>query len=108
MNYKIIYHDGDTVDLNTKVQSGRLTVDDDYLRIGGDSNVSVPIKSLVSAELFRLHNTGRMVKIIHSQGSLFVSVVRLNLFGYFVIVNFFATGSLQIRLRDIISANEHV
>jgi hypothetical protein len=104
-NYKVIYHDGETIDLRTKVCSGRLTIDESHLRISSAFNVSIPINSLLSTELFRLHNTGRMVKIVHSQGTLFVSVIRFNLFGYFALINYFGTGSLHRRLQDIISAN---
>ncbi len=108
MRYKVIYHEGEKVDLKTKARSGRLSIDKDYFHITGDSDVMLPIKSLLSAELLRLHHIGRMVKVVHSQGSLFVSVVRLNVLGYIVIVNFFGTGSLHRELRDIISANECV
>ena len=49
---------------------------------------------LRSVELFRLHGLGRMLKIVHADGTLFLSVIRFSLLGYFAIVNFFATGQL--------------
>ncbi len=93
------YHVGDTLGLKTKAATGRLFVEDDRIVIQGDSQVSIPFKSLRSVELFRLHGTGRMLKIIHTEGTVFGSVIRFSLFGYFAIVNFFETGKLARLLQ---------
>lgn len=103
MSYKIIYHEGSNVDLGTKACSGRLSIESNHLRIRGEVELSFPLDSLVSVELIRLHHTGRMIKIVHTHGLLFVSVVWFNLFGVFAMVNFFATGRLLRELQDRIA-----
>ncbi len=42
-----------------------------------------------------------MLKVVHSEGTIFLAIVRLNLWGYFFITNFFATGHLCEELRAI-------
>jgi hypothetical protein len=43
-----------------------------------------------------------MLKIVHADGTLFVSVIRFCLFGYFAITNFFGTGRLHHELEAAI------
>ena len=62
--------------------------------------MSVPLGSIRSVELLRLHGTGRMVKIVHAGGTLFVSIIRFSFFGWFVVANFFATGKLARTLQS--------
>jgi hypothetical protein len=101
MKYKIIYHEGATIDVKTKVKSGLLFLSDDALVINEDSKSnSISFTTIESVEMFRLHGLGRMIKIKHSLGTLYLTVVRLNLFGYFVIINFLKTG----RIYDLIKA----
>jgi hypothetical protein len=94
MRFKVIYHLGDSIDLRTKVASGHLVINDERFVIDGTPPVSVSTADLRAVELFRQHGVGRMLKIKHAGGILFVSVVRCNLFGYFAIINFFGTGRL--------------
>ena len=102
MPYKVMYHVGETIDISTKAATGRLSLDDGLLEIVGKSRVAIPVKTLRGVELFRLHGAGRMLKIGHAAGTLFVSVIRFNLFGYFAVVNFFGTGRLHRELEDAI------
>ncbi len=99
MTYRVIYHDGPAVDLKTKVKAGYATMTDEALVIEGKTTSEVPYRSITSVDLFRLHGLGRMIKIDHSSGVLFVSVVRINIAGYFVIINFVRTGYLHEELR---------
>jgi len=43
-----------------------------------------------------------MLKVMHEGGTLFVSVIRFNLFGLFAVVNFSATGRLHDELQAAI------
>jgi len=99
-----MYHIGETIDISTKAATGRLSLEDGLLEIVGGSRVAIPVKTLRSVELFRLHGTARMLKISHAAGTLFVSVIRFNLFGYFAVVNFFGTRRLQLQLEGAIRA----
>lgn len=108
MSYKVLFHQGESIDLRTKARSGRLSVVEGHIHIVGESDLSIPVEHLCSVELFRMHNTGRMLKIVHNQGTLFVTVIRFNLFGYLAMVNFFATGRLQKELQSLIGNQNSV
>ena len=97
--YRVIYHDGPTIDLKTKVKAGYATMADDALVIEGKTTLKIAYTTITSVDLFRLHGLGRMIKIDHSSGALFVSVVRINIAGYFAIINFAKTGHLHEELQ---------
>ncbi len=100
MPYKVLYHVGESVGIKSKGAVGILSVEDCRLVIQGEHAVSISLKSLQSVELFRLHGVGRMLKIVHMDGTLFVSVIRFCLFGVFAVVNFIATGRLKDELQS--------
>lgn len=102
MSYKVLFHIGEAVDLKTKVAIGRLSLEQDQLLIHGVTDITIPFDALRSVELFRLHGIGRMLKVCHTAGTLFISVIRFNLFGLFAVVNFFATGRLKLELEAVI------
>jgi hypothetical protein len=102
MNYKVIYHCGDEITIKTKTKSGRLSLTDTNFIISGKEIIEIPTKEIKSVELFRLHGLGRMLKIQHTNGNLFVTVVRFCLFNMFAIINFFKTGALNRELNEII------
>ncbi|MGY3618972.1 hypothetical protein [Bradyrhizobium sp. USDA 10063] len=103
--YRVIYHIGDTLNLQTKGLEGRAALTQDALTITGPSPIEVPIRELRSAELFRLHGLGRCIRISHDRGTVYLAVVRVVLFGgYFASINFFQTGKLARRLREAIAA----
>ena len=57
-------------------------------------------QSIRSAELFRLQGLGRMIRIEHAGGTLFLTVVvRFCIAGQFATINFFKTGKL-LKLLD--------
>lgn len=103
MEYKVIYHVGESVGLKTKGDVGRLTLSQEGLRIEGTSPVWVPRDCLSTVELFRQHGTGRMLKVSHKNGTLFVSAVRFTLFGLFAYVNFVKTGKLKRAIEALIA-----
>jgi hypothetical protein len=49
---------------------------------------------VTSVEMFRLHRLGRMLKLVCRERTVFLTVVRIKLFEYFVIINFFRVGEL--------------
>ena len=100
-HYKVISHCGESIQLSTRAMTGTLFLEPGMLTIAGEQRMAIPFDSLRSVELFRLHGTARMLKVVHIGGTLFVSVIRFSLFrGYFAVINFFATG----RLRDELNA----
>lgn len=105
MNHKVMYYQGEQIDLKTKVAVGRLEVGDGRLFIQGKQELTVAFDSLQSVELFRMHGIGRMLKVQHSDGTLFVAVIRCCLFGLFAISNFSGTGRLRDAIQLAINQN---
>ncbi len=101
MNYKIIYYVGDEINIKTKVEDGILTWREQSFLISGQSSLEILFSSLVSAEMFRLHGSCRMLKVVCVERTIFLTVVRINIAGYFIIVNFFKTGELFEKLKQI-------
>ena len=103
--YRVIYHIGDTLNVRTKGLEGRAALTEDALTITGPLPIEVPIRELRGAELFRLHGLGRVIRISHDRGIVYLAVVRFALFGgYFASINFFQTGKLVRRLREAVEA----
>jgi hypothetical protein len=79
---------------------GYARLDDSGLRIEGPGGFDIPLGELQEAELFRLHGLGRVIRIEHRQGRLFLAVTRL-MIGQFAIIDFFKTGALHKDLAAI-------
>lgn len=103
MTYKVIYYEGESIDLLTPARVGRLSLAGGQLSIEGDSSVSIRLESILDVELNRFH-LARMIKIQHRGGILFVATVRFAFFG-FVMGNYFATGRLNKELQAIVLVN---
>lgn len=104
MGYKVMFQRGDEVGLRTRGAAGRLELEADRLVITGDSEIAIPYRSLHSVEMFRLHGTGRVLRIVSREGTLFVMVIRFSLFGWFALIDFFGTGQLLGRIESILPA----
>jgi hypothetical protein len=101
--YKVFFYRGDELTLKTRVMKGHAWVDEQGVHITSDvGSFVVPSTDIRSVELFRLHGLGRVIRIDHAQGRLFVAVVRL-MMGQFAIINFIKTG----RLREDIAGLVH-
>jgi hypothetical protein len=104
MRYKVVYSLGPTIDVKTKVSTGVLSLADGYLVIEGKFPVSVRLDTIRAVELFRLHGLGTMIKAVHDNGTLFLSVPRFTLFGLFLLINYFKTKELHEALVGAIEA----
>ena len=105
MEFKIIYCMGDSIDIKTKVESGKAFLTENALMVEGPTPLSLDLSSITLVEMFRLHNTGRMIKVVSVSGTLFLSVVRFSVFGYFAVINFFKTGALFEMLKKVAHNN---
>lgn len=101
-NYKVVYNQDDALDIKSKVKSGIATLTEADLEIKGNDGdvILIPLSNIRIVQMFRHFGLARMIRIEHAQGTLFVTVTRLNIFGYFVSVNFLRTGELFKRLRS--------
>jgi len=105
MNYKVLYHEGADVSLKTKGTTGQLSIEGDDVVIRSESDVRIPLASIQRVEPLRMHGTGQMIKLTHSHGTMFLSVIRFSLFGVFAVVNYFGTKRLEDELRDAINSS---
>lgn len=101
-NYKVAYHQDDILDIKSKMNSGTATFTDADIEITGHCGEAIRIAftDIRLVKMFRLFGLGRMIRIEHTQGTLFITVTRLNVFGFFISVNFLRTGELFKRLRS--------
>jgi|GEM_PF-4422590 len=106
MRCKIIYHVGRELTLKTKVCSGVVTFQSESVCILGASTLTIPFSSITTVEMFRLNGLGRMIKLVFAENTIYLSAVRLNLFGYFVVGNFFKTGELYESLKGRIPKDQ--
>ena len=102
--YKVIYYFGTTVDRSTKMAAGRLQVKDGVIEMTGEEPVRLMLAGLQSAELFRLHGLGRMIRVVHEGKMFYVSVVRFQIAGQFAVIDAFKTGTLHDVLTGAILA----
>ena len=100
--FKVIYHFGNNVDHSTKMAAGWLEVKDGAIEITGKERIRLDLTSLESAELFRLHGLGRMIRVLHEGRMFYVSVVRFQIGGQFAVIDAFKTGKLTAVLNSAI------
>jgi hypothetical protein len=103
--YKVFFHAGDELGLKTRVSRGEAWLDKGGLHIHGKSELLIANDELRSAELFRLHGLGRVIRVEHRRGRLFLSVVRF-MIGQFATINFFKTGKLHQELVAMTNAQK--
>jgi hypothetical protein len=104
VEYKVFFHRGDELSLKTRVTRGEAWLDAAGLHVKGSEEFTIPGRDLIAVELFRLHGLGRVIRVEHTQGRLFLSVVRL-MIGQFAFINFLKTGTLYKELLAITSQN---
>lgn len=95
----MFFHRGEDLTLKTRVTKGYAWLDDSNLHIEGDGGFTIPADDILQAELFRLHGLGRVIRVEHRNGRLFLAVTRL-MIGQFAFINFLKTGVLQRKLAD--------
>src|SRR5512133_633517 len=87
MKYKVFFYQGECLTSKSRVARGQAWLDAEGLHLDGPQSISISKRDLVSAELFRLHGLGRVIRVNHRHGRLFVSVVRA-MIGQFAFINF--------------------
>ena len=87
MKFKIIYVPSDTITMKTKANSGKLELSENKCIIKGDSEFEINLNNIEKIEPYSMPGTGSMIKMKYDGKPLFLSVVRLNIGGFFVIVN---------------------
>ena len=99
-----MFHSGSELNLKTRVLKGEAWIDEHGLNITGPmGSLLIERQDIQKAELTRLHGLGRIIRIEHRQGPMFLSVVRL-MIGQFAIVNFLRTGELHRQLASLATA----
>lgn len=104
--YKVIFHLGDKIGIGTRASNGSLAIEDGQIRIRGEQNLSINLAEIQSAELFRLHGLGRMIRIRYAAATIFVAVVRFSVAGRLAMIDAFKTGKLARKLQSMIGLVE--
>jgi len=100
--YKVCFHRGDELTLKTRATKGHAWVDEKGLHVTSVAEtISIPRRDLRSVEMFRLYGLGRVIRVDHAQGRLFVTVVRF-MIGQFALINFLETGVMRDKLADLL------
>ncbi len=101
--FKVFFHEGPDLGLKTRAQKGTAWIDAAGLNIESTEGTKVQIaaREIRSVEMFRLHGLGRVIRLDHARGRLYISVVRL-MIGQFAFINFFRTGKLRNMLSQIV------
>lgn len=102
MSYRVFYHHGPELGLTTSVAKGRMEMDDHSIIILNEGKPSkIPFNEIGDVQLIRLHKIGRVIRLKHNKGTLFVSVIRF-MIGQFAVINFLATGTVFERIRSAV------
>jgi hypothetical protein len=104
--YKVFFYRGDELTVKTRVAQGYAWVDEKGLHVAGkDESFLVLGSELRWVEMFRLHGLGRVLQVDHSNGRVFISVIRL-MIGQFAFINFLKTGALQKQISHLVPKQE--
>jgi hypothetical protein len=97
MRFKVAYHVGEQVELETKMASGRLTSSGNSLSLSGPSSLTIPLASITAVELLRFHpRLSLMVRLVAGSNTVCMSVLFFKLFRNVFVCNQDGT----IRLYD--------
>ncbi|HKB97011.1 MAG TPA: hypothetical protein VKB94_09180 [Rhizomicrobium sp.] len=101
--YRIFFHNGNELGLKTRVSKGEAWIDKTGVNIkeANGNSIRIPSADIQKVEMFRLHGLGRVIRIEHRSGRVFLSVIRL-MIGQFALINFFRTGKLQKALSALL------
>lgn len=107
MSHRIFYHHGPEIGLATKVAKGVLDIDNKAIAIkSGGKSYHIAFHDVEDVELIRLHKIGRVIRLRHTNGTHFVSVVRF-MVGQFALINFLATGRVFKRIQSAVNSKHH-
>lgn len=104
VKYKVFFHQGEELGLKTRVLGGWAWLDNDalYIESTEDGLLQIPLASILSAHLFKLHGSCHVIQLELHKKKLFLSVIRFLIAGQFILVNLYKTRELHRRLRALI------
>lgn len=107
MSYRIFHHHGPELGLETQVAKGVLDIEENDISIkSGGNSYHIPFHDIDDVQLVRLHKIGRVIRLKHSGGTHFVSVIRF-MIGQFALINFFATGRVFDQIQSAVNGNNN-
>ena len=103
MKSKIIYHIGDSINVQTIVKKGYIYVGEPEQRIEFDGGIYT-LDSIKSVELYKMNGLGTMVKLVNKEDTIYFSVPRIFIDKGtgLVIVNYFATKKLYRVITEML------
>lgn len=99
MKFKVIYHVGKKIQNDTKLMSGKLSINQEKINISGAAPLEVELSTCKTIELFRLHGIGNMIEISCPEKRIFVTIPRLYIAGLFIKIHTIKTAKLYKKLK---------
>jgi len=94
-----VYHFGKTIGLSTKADKGELVIVNDSIKVIGKDTTNIPFDKITSVQRHIINGLGTMIQVDMDTTSFFVTEVRLNICGEFVIINKMGTEDLLSYLK---------
>ncbi|BCN30954.1 hypothetical protein [Anaeromicropila herbilytica] len=97
---KVIYHIGKTIGFDTIAKKGIIKVDTQPIMIESKEG-NLVLNDLKCVDLIKVNGLGTMIKVQNSSDIIYIAVPRIfiEIGTGFIIVNFFATKKLYIRIN---------
>jgi len=106
--FKVLFIQAEAVELSTKGLTGFLYWRGEGLVIHGDKDWNLPLKSISSVNLVRVSGGSKMIKLTHSRGTVFLSVIRFSFRGMFMFADYYRTRELYGRMRAYLEKKSYV
>lgn len=104
MKFKIIYHVGDRLRIDTKLIPGKLSIDKEIISISGQTPLEIKLSTLKKIELFRLHGLGSIIEINNQEKRIFITIPHLSIAGFHTKSNLIKTVNI---FKTIENYNQH-
>lgn len=100
MAYRILYMVAEDVGLKTKGLSGTIELQNDRAVIAGSEPLSLAFKEFEELRIHKQHKIGTLIHLRCAGMSVYLAVPRINLFGVFAVINYWATHRLFDELES--------
>jgi hypothetical protein len=103
--YSVVYLLGNIVDTKAKGNSAALTIGDEAFELESDSPIHLSLASVRTVDLQQLEGFGPIVRLLHTDGTIWITVPQVNIAGLFVLTNVPKTRELYSQLHRAILAS---
>ena len=101
MKYKVCYHIGESLRIDTKLIPGKLSVNAQSIHIAGPDPLEVDLAACQTIEIFRQPGLGNIIEISGPETRVFVTISHFNLAGLFLKIDPRKTVKLFHQIKKI-------